>query len=95
MNFNAIEIGNRVRFLRERRGLTLEKLAEKLHCSYSHMSQAERGSRSYSIDLLIDMAEFFDVSLDYLILGKRATDNETKEELLQIIQELLMITNRL
>lgn len=56
MNFNAIEIGNRVRFLRERRGLTLEKLAEKLHCSYSHISQAERGARSYSIDLLIDMA---------------------------------------
>lgn len=95
MNFNAIEIGNRVRLLRERRGLTLEKLAEKLHCSYSHISQAERGARSYSIDLLIDMAEFFDVSLDYLILGKKASDSNTKEELLHVIQELLTITNRM
>lgn len=95
MYFNQKEIGNRVRKLRKSRGLTLEKLADELHCSCSHISQAERGSRSYSIDLLIDMAEFFNVSLDYLILGKRARDNATKEELLRIIQELLMITNRL
>ncbi|MCI6755941.1 helix-turn-helix domain-containing protein [Oribacterium sp. HCP28S3_H8] len=92
--FNAKEIGQRVRVLRMRRGITLESLAEQLHCSRSHISQAERGVRSYSIDLLIDIAAFFDVSLDYLILGKPAVDGQTRRELLQIVQELLAIANQ-
>lgn len=78
MYFNQNEIGKRVRDLRRCRGLTIEKLSEELNYSHSHMSKAERGIHSYSVDLLIDLAEYFNVSLDFLILGKESVYDTVK-----------------
>ena len=80
MYFNQNEIGKRVRDLRRCRGLTIEKLSEELNYSHSHMSKAERGIHSYSVDLLIDLAEYFNVSLDFLISdpGKRESKSSAQ-----------------
>lgn len=50
--------------------LTQEKLAEKLNISRIHLAHIEIGSKAPSIDLMIVMAEFFGVTLDYLVLGR-------------------------
>lgn len=42
----------------------------------------ETGIRGASIDLLIECAEFFRVTLDYLVLGK--TDPDKAEMMLQL-----------
>lgn len=95
MYFNQNEIGTRVRDLRRRRGLTIEKLSEELNYSHSHMSKAERGVHSYSVDLLIDLAEYFNVSLDFLILGRERTNHHLKTRLRIVIKELITIEERL
>lgn len=95
MYFNSTEIGLRVRELRVRKGLSVNALAEELNCSREHMSRAEHGKESYSIDLHIDLAQYFDVSLDYLILGIPKINDEAKAELLQVINELSHIAMKL
>lgn len=46
---------------------------------------------SYSVDLLIDLAEYFNVSLDFLILGKERANHQLKTRLRLLIQELIIL----
>ena len=70
MFYNAKEIGKRIKELRKQRELTQLKLAEQLNITDNFLAKIEGGSKNPSIDLFIQMSEFFGVSLDYLILGK-------------------------
>ena len=70
MVYNIKESGARIRQLRIQSGYTQEKLAGALNID-----------RSRSVDLLIQLSDFFDVSLDLLVLGKEKTapgDNKRK-----------------
>lgn len=95
MYFNTSEIGVRVRELRNRKCISISSLAEEMNCSREHMSKAEHGKESYSIDLLIDLAQYFEVSLDYLILGIPKVNEEAKAQLLQVINDLSKIAMKL
>lgn len=95
MYFDAKEIGARVRKLRESRAMTIGDLADEMNCSRDHMSKAERGVRSYSIDLLIELSLFFDVSLDYLVFGKNINHSEIRDSILSAIAELTDIARKL
>lgn len=53
------------------------------------MSKVESGLRCYSIDLLICLSRYFDVSLDYQILGRRSDEERDNEETKQSIRLLL------
>ncbi len=57
--------------LRLEENLTQEDISNLLHIDRSNIANYERGKRLPSIESLIKIAEFFNVSLDYLILGKR------------------------
>ncbi|MFD1425466.1 helix-turn-helix domain-containing protein [Kroppenstedtia sanguinis] len=61
MNF-----GKRLKGLRERENLSREALAKKIGISYWSLSKYETGNREPDIDTLQKIADFFDVSLDYL-----------------------------
>ena len=99
MYFNQEEVGQRVRDLRKSRGMTAEKLSEELDYSHSHVSNAESGLRCYSIDLLICISRYFDVSLDYLILGRRKEKEreieQTKRSMRLLLEELNTMVNDL
>lgn len=69
MYYDPKESGYRIQNLRIERGMTQEALAEKLNLSASMMSKIERGIKGISIDFLIEIAVFFSVSTDYLLLG--------------------------
>ncbi|MCD7864982.1 MAG: helix-turn-helix transcriptional regulator [Clostridiales bacterium] len=71
MYFDAKETGDRIRSLRKSRKITQEGLAEILGVSQDHIGKVEVAINGVSIDLLIDIAVFFDVSLDYLIMGRK------------------------
>jgi transcriptional regulator with XRE-family HTH domain len=60
-------LGQRVRKLREEDGMTQEKLAELVDKTTEHVSYIERGLRSPSFEMLIDLATVFGVSLPYLL----------------------------
>ena len=95
MYFNAKEIGARVRKLREDRAMKIGELADEMNCSRDHMSKAERGVRSYSIDLLIELSQFFDVSLDYLVFVKKINHSEIRDDILAAIADLTEIARKL
>ena len=53
--------------LRKEKGLTQEKLAEKLHVSTSSIANYESGLNYPEMEFLIYMASYFRVSTDYLL----------------------------
>lgn len=67
-------------FLRKRAGMSQLQLANKLNIGPSAIGMYEQGRRTPSIDLLIDMANLFGVSLDYLITGKEPSPYVTSEK---------------
>lgn len=51
-------------------------LAVRLNVSDRHLCSLESGEYIPSIDLFIEIAAFFDVTLDHLIMGKSLSDQE-------------------
>lgn len=70
MYYDIEKSGERIRHLRIKSGLTQEKIAEELNVDRSFYSRVESGKKGCSIDLFIRLSELFQVSLDYLILGR-------------------------
>ena len=77
MQFIMKEFGLRITKLRIERGYTQERLADALNVDRTHISKLEAGTRACSIDLIIQLAAFFGVSLDYLILGKKEVSHNS------------------
>ena len=69
-------ITKRIKELREDKGLTIKALAEELGLNVATLSTYERGTREPSINTIIQLAKYFDVTSDYL-LG--VSDNKTQE----------------
>lgn len=88
MAINQKEMGQRIASLRKENQLTQEKLAEKLHISLVHYSKIESGSHGLSVDLLVEIAETFDVTTDYILLGKIGKSPILKSTLKNIIHNL-------
>ena len=59
-------LGDRLRFARDRRGLTLEVAAELTRISKSHLSRLESGDRQPSVASLITLAAAYGVSIGTL-----------------------------
>ena len=56
--------------IRKDQRLTQLKVAMDLNISREALSHYENGKREPSIDMLIKMSEYFNVSIDFLINGK-------------------------
>ena len=95
MYFDQAAFGTRLKELRTERGFSQEELAEKLNVSTKHYGHLEQGRKGCSVDLLLELADFFHVSTDYLLLG-RSHDREVEVARLkdvitalnQLIQEM-------
>ena len=60
-------LGQRIRQLRHKANLTQAQLGKLLGCSGSTVSLYEGGQRSPDTEMLVRLAEVFDVSVDYLL----------------------------
>ena len=49
------------------KGISQQTLADYLHCTAVSYSRYETGNRSLPLDLLIKIADYFEVTLDYLL----------------------------
>ena len=56
----------RIRELREDSDLTQKQISNMLMCDQSLYSKYERGEREIPLSLLIQLADFYNTSLDYL-----------------------------
>lgn len=60
--------GEKLRTLRKRRGLSLRKLASALGlATHSHLDRIESGQSKPSADLILKIADYFEVSIDRLM----------------------------
>ena len=66
-------IADSIKHLRQSMGLTQEQLAERLGVSYQSVSRWEGGSSYPDIELIPEIAAFFEVSTDVLMGVEKAT----------------------
>lgn len=71
MRYEIMKFEN-IRSLRIDNGHTQRQIAEVLGISQNTYSQYEIGVLNYPVDALIKLADFYNVSIDYL-LGRTAT----------------------
>lgn len=70
--FSRELFGERIKMLRMERNIKQSELGEAVGLTYTAVSDIERGRRTTTIEKLVALADYFDVSVDYLI-GR--TDN--------------------
>lgn len=79
---DQIKIGAFLKKLRKEKELTQEQLAEKLSVSGRTVSRWETGNNMPDIGMLIELADFYEVSIPEIIAGERKSDimnQETRE----------------
>lgn len=94
MTINPKATGKRIRQERINNDLSLEKASIDMNISLDHLRKIENGHRSPSLDLILLIAEYYHVSIDYLLTGCFCTEN-IHMEIKRIIHELQMLLNRL
>lgn len=65
--------------LRREKGLTQEQLAEQLKVTGRTISRWETGANMPDLDILIEMADFYEVDIRELIDGERKSEKMNKE----------------
>lgn len=89
--YNVQDTADRIRQLRQRRGLSQEQAAQTLGMTGGSLSRVERGTRGCSVELLACMGDLYGVSMDYLILGRangQGMDQGGLEDLIRYLMAL-------
>ena len=73
------ECGNFISELRKEKELTQKELAEKINVSDKAISRWETGKGYPDVTSLVSLSEYFDVSVNELLAGKRLTAEDIKE----------------
>ena len=66
-------VGKRIKYLREKNSLEAQKLAQDLQVGKSTLSNWENDRRTPDLETLKKIANYFNVSTDYLLLGDEGT----------------------
>lgn len=61
------EVGRRIKYYRQKRGLTQEQLAFDIHTSAAYISNIERSIKKPSLQKIILISEVLEISVDELI----------------------------
>lgn len=86
---NQQKVGQFLKKLRNARGITQEQLAEKLGVSNRSISRWENGVTMPDFDLIIELANCFDVEVGEILDGERkdeSMERKTQEELKKVAQ---------
>ena len=70
-------------------------MCDEIGVSDTHYRKIEAGTRIGSLELIVEMAEYFDVTLDYLLLGETEFNSKAKRDLLAVIETLTRIAREL
>ena len=76
---NQKKIGSFLKELRNEKGITQEQFAEVLCVSGRTVSRWETGSNMPDISLLVEIADYFDVSIPEIINGERKSEKMNEE----------------
>lgn len=84
---DQIKAGAFLKDLRKEKGITQEQLAEELGVSDRTISRWETGNNMPDISLLVEIADYFDVSIPEIIKGERKSE-EMKEESKEVAETM-------
>ena len=84
---DQIKVGAFLKDLRREKGITQEQLAEELGVSGRTISRWENGNNMPDISLLVEIAEYFDVSIPEIIKGERKSE-DMKEEAKEVAETM-------
>lgn len=78
---DAKAVGQRIKAVREKKGLTQEDLADLVGISPTHISVIERGAKVARLDTFVSIANALEVSADELLLDvvDHAAENVASE----------------
>lgn len=100
MNINQKTIGMRVRELRRAEGITQARLAEECCLGEDTIGDIERGVKSFTLQNISIIADYFNVSYDYLIKGESddnrflmLPDNLAKDKIREIKAVVAVMCN--
>ena len=88
MQYETKASGKRIKQLRQEMNLSLEQLAEKLNVSQNMIAKIECGLRRPSVDFLIELAEFFETSLHYIVIGTLEEVTDKKRQIEEAIEQI-------
>ncbi|CAK7010679.1 helix-turn-helix transcriptional regulator [Tissierella sp.] len=74
-----MDFGEKLKYLRENNDMTRDDLANKLNVSYSTISKYETNVRFPDQEMLVKIADLFNVSTDYLLGRSDIPNPYTKE----------------
>ncbi len=91
------DIGNKIKVLRQSKGMTLKDLSEEVGLSIGFFSQLERGLTSVAIDCLSKIANVLGVELTYFFSSTKESENMViksyEQEVSQIINSNIIYHN--
>lgn len=95
-------LGQRIKALRQRKGITQDYLAEMVSCNTSHISNIENNHTKASLNVLLAIANALNTSIDFLLSDQyensslaldnailnllQDCDDQKKEKILKIIE---------
>ena len=86
---NYKKIGNKIKDIRQEKGITREKLSEIIGISSMYLGQLERGERRGGINNYVEIANALELSLDFLFFNEIYTVDILDNQILQKIKELI------
>lgn len=73
---NNYTMGEKIRYLREQQKLSLEKLAKEIGVAKGTLSEIENDNRLGNLSTIIDISNYFDVSIDWLCSRSKISDTD-------------------
>ena len=81
-------IGRRIKQFRTDRGISQEELSELININFRHISNIETGRRYPSLEIIISIANVFEISADDLLVDSLThTSSPVGQELHAILQD--------
>ncbi|MBP3653616.1 MAG: helix-turn-helix transcriptional regulator [Clostridia bacterium] len=94
MELNSIEIGKRIKMIRQKKRLSQIAFAAELHVSREQISRWENGSKIPALDIMCQLSVIGKVSMDYLIMG-REMDCPEKRMMHTFLGDLLELDKKI
>lgn len=68
MQYDRLQIGQKLRDMRKGKKYTVEELGDRMGISVSHVNQIERGSRNMSMELLVRFINILDTDANSILM---------------------------
>lgn len=87
--YDRLAAGERIRQKRKLLGMTQEEMAEKIGRVPKYYADIERGNCGMSVETLMALSHSLDMSLDYIILGRKAGEEDGHKDEVEVILDII------